>query len=123
MQGYADWKGRPESNKTLGLKRAQAVKRYLVESGVSETSIRIVSLGKEGMLCDGSGEECRKLNRRLHLELRRSGLPVIATAAAVLPAPTVGELLSPINTKTEAAAPSESTESDRTTPEFPSALH
>ncbi len=48
---------------------------------------------------------------------------MIATAAAVLPAPTVGELLSPINTKTEAAAPSESTESDRTTPEFPSALH
>jgi peptidoglycan-associated lipoprotein len=103
VQGYADLTGRPEYNKALGLRRAEAVKRFLVESGVSESSIRVVSLGKEGTLCDDAGEECRKLNRRVHLELRRGGLPVIA------PPP-------------EEETP-EATESASTTPEIPSAPH
>ncbi len=73
VQGYTDQQGSASYNKTLGLKRAESVKEFLVGLGVPDTTIKTVSLGKEGILCQDSSDVCRKMNRRVHLELRHIG--------------------------------------------------
>ena len=88
VQGYADRQGPVEYNRVLAQRRAQAVKQFLVELGVPETSIRLVTLGQDGSLCDDPGQECQELNRRVHLEFRKlaaaapSTLAVAGTSAA-----------------------------------------
>jgi outer membrane protein OmpA-like peptidoglycan-associated protein len=79
VTGYADRQGPALYNKTLALRRADAVKQFLLELGVPESSIKVVALGPEGALCDDPGKECQQLNRRAHLEIRRLG-PVAAAA-------------------------------------------
>jgi len=71
VQGHADRQGPAEYNRVLAQRRAQAVKQFLVELGVPETSIRLVTLGQDGSLCDDPGKECQELNRRVHLEFRK----------------------------------------------------
>jgi outer membrane protein OmpA-like peptidoglycan-associated protein len=78
IQGYADQHGPAEYNKTLALRRAGAVKEFLVELGVPETSIKVVTLGKDGSICDDQSNGCQRLNRRVHLEMMKLG----PTAAA-----------------------------------------
>jgi peptidoglycan-associated lipoprotein len=83
LQGHTDQQGSTSYNKILGIKRAETVKQQLVDLGVSETSIRTVSLGEEGALCIDTSDICRQMNRRVHLELRRIGsehmiIPAIA---------------------------------------------
>ncbi len=81
VQGYADRQGPVEYNRILAQRRAQAVKQFLVELGVPETSIKLVTLGQDGSLCDDPGKECQELNRRVHLEFRK-----LAAAAPSAPA-------------------------------------
>jgi outer membrane protein OmpA-like peptidoglycan-associated protein len=71
VQGYADGQGPIEYNRTLAQRRAISVKQFLVELGVSEPSIKVVTIGQEGSLCDEPSAECRQLNRRVHLEIRK----------------------------------------------------
>ena len=71
VQGYADGQGPVEYNRTLAQRRAISVKQFLVELGVPESSIRVVTIGQEGALCDEPSAECRQLNRRVHLEIRK----------------------------------------------------
>jgi outer membrane protein OmpA-like peptidoglycan-associated protein len=71
VQGFADRQGPPEYNRTLALKRAEAVKQFLVELGVSESSVKVTTVGADGALCDEETKECAQLNRRVHLEIRK----------------------------------------------------
>ena len=73
VQGYADQHGPAVYNKTLAGRRAEAVKQFLVELGIPGTSIKVVTLGKEGAICDDQGKECQRLNRRVHLEMIKMG--------------------------------------------------
>src|SRR5712691_1260794 len=57
VQGYADRQGPPEYNKVLAQRRAEAVKQFLVELGVPEASVRVVTIGQNGSLCDDPGKE------------------------------------------------------------------
>ncbi|MBX3236636.1 MAG: OmpA family protein [Nitrospiraceae bacterium] len=84
VQGYTDQQGSAHYNKILGQKRADGVKQQLMALGVPETAIRTVSLGEEGALCVDQSDACRRMNRRVHLELRKIGLDhmVIPTVAA-----------------------------------------
>jgi peptidoglycan-associated lipoprotein len=84
VHGYADAQGPAEYNRRLAQRRAETVKQFLVELGVAETSIKVITVGPEGVLCDDPGKGCQQLNRRVHLEIRRLG-PV---AAASVPAVT-----------------------------------
>ena len=85
LQGYTDQRGPAEYNKALGLRRAKAVKQYLVGLGLPDTSIKVLSLGKEGTICDEDSKECWQRNRRVHLELvkgvaqKPQPAPVLAT--------------------------------------------
>ena len=71
VQGYADRQGPAEYNKRLAQQRADAVRQFLVELGVPETTVKVVTIGQEGALCDEPSRECQQLNRRVHLEIRR----------------------------------------------------
>jgi outer membrane protein OmpA-like peptidoglycan-associated protein len=86
VQGYADQQGPAEYNRTLALKRAEAVKQFLVELGVPETSVKVAAVGADGALCEEATRECQQLNRRVHLEIRKlreaavpAVRPVVAT--------------------------------------------
>ena len=63
IEGYCDWKGTPEYNKSLGDRRATTVKDYLVELGADEGRIDTVSIGDESALPNATGNEAR-LDRR-----------------------------------------------------------
>jgi len=71
VQGYADSQGPVEYNRGLAQRRAQMVKRFLVDLGVPEAAIKMVTMGQDGALCDDVGKECQELNRRVHLEFRK----------------------------------------------------
>jgi peptidoglycan-associated lipoprotein len=84
VQGYADQQGPSEYNRRLAQRRAGEVKRFLVELGVAEPRIKVVTIGQEGSLCDDPGAACQRLNRRVHLEMRKLS-PAIAEPAATSP--------------------------------------
>ena len=63
IEGYCDWKGTPEYNKSLGDRRATTVKDYLVELGADEVRIDTVSIGDESALPNATGDQAR-LDRR-----------------------------------------------------------
>ena len=90
IQGYADRQGPAEYNRLLAQRRAAVVKQFLVELGVPEPSIKVVTIGQEGALCDEPSAECQQLNRRVHLEIRK-----LARSAAepVRPRLAVGDML------------------------------
>jgi outer membrane protein OmpA-like peptidoglycan-associated protein len=90
IQGYADIQGPVEYNRLLAQRRAETVKQFLVELGVPETSIKIVTIGKEGALCDDPSRACQQLNRRVHLEIRKM---VRSAAAPIRPQLAVGDVL------------------------------
>jgi outer membrane protein OmpA-like peptidoglycan-associated protein len=69
IQGYTDQYGPVAYNKALALRRGETVKRFMVELGIPESSMRVVALGKDGALCDEQSSSCRRLNRRVHLEM------------------------------------------------------
>ena len=64
--GYADDRGGDESNRALGLRRAEAVKSYLASVGVSPARIRTKTYGKEKerLVNDCDDVSCRAQNRR-----------------------------------------------------------
>ena len=70
--GYCDERGTVEYNLELGKRRAQAVKEYLVDLGVEESRIQIVSYGKEKPFCTESKPTCWQQNRRGHFVQRVS---------------------------------------------------
>ena len=90
VQGYSDRQGPAEYNKRLAQQRADAVKQFLVELGVLEGAVKVVTIGQDGALCDEPSKECQQLNRRVHLEIRKLAR---AAAAPVRPALTVGDVL------------------------------
>ena len=71
VQGHADRQGPPEYNKVLAQRRADAVKQFLVELGVPDASVKVVTIGQDGALCDDPGKECQQINRRVHVEIRK----------------------------------------------------
>lgn len=90
LQGYTDQQGSSSFNKILGMKRAETVKQHLIALGVPESSIRTVSLGEEGALCIDNSDVCRRMNRRVHVEMRKIGqehmvIPPVAPETAADP--------------------------------------
>lgn len=70
IEGHCDERGTTDYNVELGKRRAQAVKDYLIDLGVNESRIRIVSYGKEKPFCRESEPACWKQNRRGHFVLQ-----------------------------------------------------
>lgn len=70
LEGHTDERGGREYNLALGQKRAEAVRRALAVSGVSDSQMEAVSFGKEKPAAQGSDEEAWAKNRRVELTYR-----------------------------------------------------
>jgi peptidoglycan-associated lipoprotein len=66
IEGHCDERGSTEYNLALGVRRANAVKEYIVSLGVSADRVSTVSFGKEKPFCMESNEACWQQNRRGH---------------------------------------------------------
>jgi len=69
IEGNCDERGTREYNFALGARRADSIKAYLIEHGVSAARITTISYGKERPLDDGSGEDAMARNRNGHTAL------------------------------------------------------
>ena len=67
LAGFTDERGTEEYNRSLGERRAQAVRNYLISAGASGGSIQTVSFGEEMPASSGSGEEAWSRNRRTEI--------------------------------------------------------
>jgi peptidoglycan-associated lipoprotein len=67
LEGHADERGSREYNIGLGERRAQAVRRALLLSGVAEAQLTTVSYGEERPAAAGSDEQAYGLNRRVEI--------------------------------------------------------
>jgi peptidoglycan-associated lipoprotein len=66
IQGHCDERGTNRYNISLGQRRAQSTKSYLIFLGVDERRIRTISYGEEKPFCFESNEICWYKNRRAH---------------------------------------------------------
>ena len=66
IEGHCDERGTAEYNLTLGERRAQAARAYLVSLGIPTERIKTVSYGKEFPFDPGATEEAYAKNRRAH---------------------------------------------------------
>ncbi len=68
LVGHCDPRGTDEYNMALGLRRAQAVRKYLVDAGIAETRITVRSRGKQDLRSTGPEEYW--LDRRVESRTR-----------------------------------------------------
>jgi OmpA-OmpF porin, OOP family len=67
LEGHTDGSGDPAGNKMLSQQRAEAVKRMLVEGGVTSNRIEATGYGQERPVADNTTDAGRARNRRLEL--------------------------------------------------------
>lgn len=64
VEGHCDARGSIEYNLSLGERRAQSVKNYMVSLGIPAARLSIISYGKEKPLANGDSESDYAKNRR-----------------------------------------------------------
>jgi OOP family OmpA-OmpF porin len=69
LNGNASAEGTPEHNMELSVERANSVKLYLVNSGISADNLTVKGYGETKPIADNSTEEGRVLNRRVEVKL------------------------------------------------------
>ena len=70
IQGHCDERGTEAYNLILGERRAKAVKDFLVNLGVEDSRMRVLSLGKSQPFCLERTLPCFQQNRRAHFVLK-----------------------------------------------------
>jgi peptidoglycan-associated lipoprotein len=73
IAGHTDERGSEEYNLALGQRRAAEARRYLVERGVSQGRIEIVSFGEAQPAANGATEDAWAQNRRAEFEITAGG--------------------------------------------------
>ncbi|MDP3773330.1 MAG: peptidoglycan-associated lipoprotein Pal [Gemmatimonadales bacterium] len=73
IEGHCDERGPDEYNLALGNRRAAAAKRYIVEHGIADARIAIISYGEERPADPGHTEEAWAMNRRAEFVVTRGG--------------------------------------------------
>jgi len=71
IEGHCDDRGSLEYNLALGVKRAAAVQKALVDSGIPAGRLQTISYGKERPFCSQDDEQCWQQNRRGHFAERQ----------------------------------------------------
>jgi outer membrane protein OmpA-like peptidoglycan-associated protein len=72
--GYTDDVGTPEYNQQLSLRRATALKDYLVQAGLDPAIINVKGYGKTSPLDESATNEARAKNRRVEIALTDSSI-------------------------------------------------
>lgn len=78
IDGNADERGSDEYNLALGMRRAQATRKYLIDHGIDAGRIDVASNGEEKPVCQGHDEDCWKQNRRDEFVIIAGGDRLIA---------------------------------------------
>jgi peptidoglycan-associated lipoprotein len=69
LEGNCDEWGSDEYNFALGLKRAEAVKAQLINSGIDAKHITMISYGKTRPVCTDHTKACWQKNRRVNFKI------------------------------------------------------
>ncbi|MDE1160687.1 MAG: OmpA family protein [Acidobacteriaceae bacterium] len=69
--GYSDERGSTEYNIALGVKRANAVRDALIQAGIEDERVEVVSYGKGVQVCTTPKETCYHRNRRAAFQMHR----------------------------------------------------
>jgi len=70
LGGHCDVRGTAEYNIALSERRADAVRGYLLKSGVPEQAMSVVGYGSEAQVSFREDEEGHRLNRRVEFKVR-----------------------------------------------------
>ena len=71
MEGHCDERGSEEYNLALGERRANAVRQYLVNLGVTNSTLDTVSFGESKPAVQGHDESAWRWNRRAEFRVVR----------------------------------------------------
>jgi OmpA-OmpF porin, OOP family len=71
LKGYASAEGTAEHNMQLSVDRANAVKAYLINSGVNADNLTTKGYGEANPIADNSTEAGRVTNRRVEMRLNQ----------------------------------------------------
>jgi peptidoglycan-associated lipoprotein len=69
IEGHCDERGVAQYNYSLGAKRANAVRNYLIKNGISQNRIFTVSCGKDHPLDYGHNQKAWQKNRRTQFKI------------------------------------------------------
>lgn len=72
--GYTDDVGSAEYNQQLSLRRANAVKDYLIQAGLDPAIVNVKGYGKTSPLIENTTDEGRSKNRRVEIALTDSSI-------------------------------------------------
>jgi peptidoglycan-associated lipoprotein len=73
IEGHADERGSVEYNLALSLRRANAIRDYLVNFNLDQGRFEIAPIGEERPLMTGATEEAYARNRRGEFHITRGG--------------------------------------------------
>jgi outer membrane protein OmpA-like peptidoglycan-associated protein len=82
IQGHTDARGPAGANQKLSTSRAGAVKKYLVEAGISEDRMQSVGYGSARPLVEGDTEEAYEANRRVEIHILKQRPKVVFEGAS-----------------------------------------
>lgn len=71
LNGNASAEGTPEHNMELSVERANSVKLYLVNSGISGDNLTVKGYGESNPIADNSTEDGRIQNRRVEIKVNK----------------------------------------------------
>jgi peptidoglycan-associated lipoprotein len=78
IEGHADERGSVEYNLALSLRRANAIRDYLVNFGLDASRFDVAPIGEERPLVSGGTEEAYARNRRGEFHITRGGENLVA---------------------------------------------
>lgn len=81
VEGHTDSRGREQSNQELSLRRADAVRQFLISHGVEESRIRSEGRGPSHPIADNASAEGRANNRRVEIILERAAVDTASSAS------------------------------------------
>lgn len=73
ITGHTDSTGSEEYNQTLSLKRADAVRSYLIGQSVASNRLSTMGAGESQPICDNSTSQGRQCNRRVEINIYPKG--------------------------------------------------
>jgi OOP family OmpA-OmpF porin len=71
LNGHSSAEGSAEHNQSLSLDRANSVKSYLTNAGISGDNLSVKGYGESKPLSNNTSEESRALNRRVEIKLNK----------------------------------------------------
>jgi outer membrane protein OmpA-like peptidoglycan-associated protein len=67
VEGHTDSRGSPSQNEALSLRRAQAVRTYLISQGIDSSKIEAIGNGSRNPVADNATPDGRANNRRVEI--------------------------------------------------------